>query len=201
MGVVSMRLRSELRRRWLAMFGLALLLGVAGGAVLAAAAGARRTNATIDDVLTHTRPADVLLNPDDLSAPGARQEWDRIDDLPNIAAVSTVGGMLAMRVDAHNRLDFSAFGDETMAALDDHLAHDVDRDTLVAGQYFDPNRTDEVIVSQEFVKKRGIGLGDRIHMRFFPIQAQADFQAGRTPRGVDHTVVVTGVVLPLDDAT
>jgi hypothetical protein len=45
-GVVSavwMRLRSELRTRWRAWLGLALLIGLAGSAAAAAAAGARRT--------------------------------------------------------------------------------------------------------------------------------------------------------------
>jgi len=45
-GVVSavwMRLRSELRIRWRAWLGLAVLIGLAGSAAAAAAAGARRT--------------------------------------------------------------------------------------------------------------------------------------------------------------
>src|SRR5262245_55116972 len=202
MGVVRMRLRAELRRRWLALFGLALLLGVAGGAVLAAAAGARRTNATIDETLAHTLPADVLLNPDDLSSPAAQREWARVDDLPNIAAVATVGGMAAGRVDAHGNIDFNAMvGDETMAALDDHLIRDVDREALVAGRYFDPSRPDEAIVSQGFAKKHHVGVGDRMTMRFFPPEAQAELQAGRVPHGIDEAITVTGVVLPLDDAT
>src|SRR5438105_818236 len=45
-GVVSavwMRLRSELRTRWRAWLGLAVLIGLVGAAAVAAAAGARRT--------------------------------------------------------------------------------------------------------------------------------------------------------------
>src|SRR6266567_6660068 len=40
---VWMRLRSEIRTRWRSWLGLALLIGLAGAAAVAAAAGARRT--------------------------------------------------------------------------------------------------------------------------------------------------------------
>ena len=40
-------LRAELRRRWQSMLGLAVLLGVIGGVVLAAAAGAERSAPTL----------------------------------------------------------------------------------------------------------------------------------------------------------
>ena len=43
MGAVWMRLRSELRTRWRSWLGLAVLIGLVGGAAVAAAAGARRT--------------------------------------------------------------------------------------------------------------------------------------------------------------
>ena len=43
MSAVWMRLRSEIRTRWRSWLGLALLIGLAGAAAVAAAAGARRT--------------------------------------------------------------------------------------------------------------------------------------------------------------
>src|SRR4051812_39515757 len=44
MAAVWMYARAELRVRWRAMVGLALLVGVVSGAAIAAAAGARRTD-------------------------------------------------------------------------------------------------------------------------------------------------------------
>ena len=44
MGAVWMRLRAELRAGWRSLLGLALVAGLAGGLVIAAAAGARRTD-------------------------------------------------------------------------------------------------------------------------------------------------------------
>src|SRR5438445_5435495 len=44
MAAVWIHARAELRARWRAMLGLALLVGVVSGAAIAAAAGARRTD-------------------------------------------------------------------------------------------------------------------------------------------------------------
>jgi hypothetical protein len=45
MGAVWIRVRAEVTARWRAWVGLVLLLGLFGGAVIAIAAGARRTQA------------------------------------------------------------------------------------------------------------------------------------------------------------
>jgi hypothetical protein len=42
-----MRVRIELRSRWREWLGVALFAGLAGGLVIAAAAGARRTDSTL----------------------------------------------------------------------------------------------------------------------------------------------------------
>ena len=48
MAAVWVRARAELRARWRAWLGLMLLLGLAGGTVMALAAGARRTDTAYD---------------------------------------------------------------------------------------------------------------------------------------------------------
>ena len=50
MSAVWMRLRSEIRTRWRSWLGLALLIGLTGGAAVAAAAGARRVQILIQAV-------------------------------------------------------------------------------------------------------------------------------------------------------
>lgn len=59
MTAVWYRARAELRRRWRGTVGLALLVGLAGGVVLAAVAGARRTATAMDRFLAYNRPADL----------------------------------------------------------------------------------------------------------------------------------------------
>lgn len=61
MGAVWYRARSELRRRWAGTLVLALLVGVAGGAVLTAVAGARRTDTALDRFIEYHRPGTLQL--------------------------------------------------------------------------------------------------------------------------------------------
>ena len=53
----------EFRGRWRGWTVLVLLLGLAGGAVLAAAAGARRTGRAYPRFLVASRASDVLIGP------------------------------------------------------------------------------------------------------------------------------------------
>ena len=98
-GVVSavwMRLRSELRIRWRAWLGLALLIGLTGGAAVAAAAGARRTETAYPrfvqaqngyDLITggfsgNIDPARALAKMEALPAVG---QWARVDVAASVA--------------------------------------------------------------------------------------------------------------------
>ena len=58
-GPVWLALRADLRLRWRAALGLALLLGLIGGVVLTAAAGARRTDTAYPRLLRSARAARV----------------------------------------------------------------------------------------------------------------------------------------------
>src|SRR5438309_12004113 len=52
---------SQLRRRRGATVAVTLLVGLAGGVVLAAVAGASRTDTSMDRFITYTRPEDVFV--------------------------------------------------------------------------------------------------------------------------------------------
>jgi ABC-type uncharacterized transport system permease subunit len=56
MAAVWVRARAELRRRWRATVLLMFVVGLAGGAVMAAVAGARRTDSAMDRFLAYNRP-------------------------------------------------------------------------------------------------------------------------------------------------
>ncbi|HEX9313206.1 MAG TPA: hypothetical protein VGA30_10365, partial [Actinomycetota bacterium] len=60
MPAVLMRLRTELRLHLTATIALIVLVGVAGGVVIASAAGARRTDTAFPRFLDASHAADVL---------------------------------------------------------------------------------------------------------------------------------------------
>ena len=86
MTTVWLALRADVRRRWPALLSLALLLGLIGGVVLTAAAGARRTDTAYPRLLTwaNATQTDILPEgngiPADYFAALARQ--------PHIAAMT-----------------------------------------------------------------------------------------------------------------
>ena len=63
MGTAWLTLRADLRLRWRAMLGMILLTGLVSGAVLTAAAGARRTDTAYPRLLDWAHASQVLIVP------------------------------------------------------------------------------------------------------------------------------------------
>src|SRR5687767_13705414 len=87
MGAVWMRSRAELRTGIRALIGVALLGGLAGGLVIASAAGARRTDTAYERLLADSASADVFVYnyPD----PGlAVLDPATVEALPQVAAAA-----------------------------------------------------------------------------------------------------------------
>lgn len=78
---IWLRGTTQLRRHLRSWLGLALLIGLAGGFVVAAGAGARRTTTAYDRLLATSRPFDVYLG---IGCPDATDE----DGCPGFAAAS-----------------------------------------------------------------------------------------------------------------
>jgi hypothetical protein len=89
-------LRAEARRRWAAWLGAVLIVGVVGGLVLGAAAGARRTHTAYDRLVADTEAWDVLVNPDE----GAESAIDpaQVAALPEVAELGRLDGVAASLV-------------------------------------------------------------------------------------------------------
>jgi hypothetical protein len=84
MSAVWYRFRAELRSRWRAWLGLGLLVGRAAGAVVALAAGPRRTDSAYGRFLDTQDAYDVMVF--DWAQPGAPGigGFDKIRPLPTV---------------------------------------------------------------------------------------------------------------------
>jgi ABC-type lipoprotein release transport system permease subunit len=152
---VALRLRAELRTRWRAWTALAVLLGVAAGLVVGAAAGARRTDSAYGRFLVAQNAFDVIVGnyPD----PGAAVfDPAAIERLPQVAESAQ-----ALFTFIENTAAF--------AGRDNRLGTELNRFKLVRGRTFDPRRADEVVLSLTAAEHLGYDVGDT-----FPLIAPED---------------------------
>src|ERR1700761_4507455 len=87
MATVWLTLRTDLRHRWRALLSLALLLGLIGGVVLTAAAGARRTDTAYPRLLSWANASQVDIIPVANGLPA--DYYAALRKLPQVAAMST----------------------------------------------------------------------------------------------------------------
>jgi hypothetical protein len=85
----------ELRTRWRAWVGLALLVAFAGGCVLTAAAGARRTDSAYHRFLVASRASDVLVSP---AGSGLGGYYGALARLPGVVALAPIVGLSVLPV-------------------------------------------------------------------------------------------------------
>ncbi len=159
MAAVGLRLRAELARRWRSWLSLALILGLVGGAVLALAAGARRTDSAYSRFLDAQNAYDVLLAKDtgDFGTedpPGPPLDAVAIKALPGVkdAAVAsrfftTIGAGVGVLVSPDGRL-----GDKVNSLK------------ILEGRRADPEHPAEVVVGFAFAEQYRVGVGDSIQL-------------------------------------
>lgn len=161
MTAIWVRARAEIRARWRAALSLALLVGISGGVVMAAAQGARRTDTAYPRFFRATHGIDIGVA--QLPFPGsARFDMARLRTLPQVldsAEIrffeSDVGG-----------IETETGGIEFMASPDPRLFRDILGIKVLEGRRPRPERADEVIVSFPVARRKGIEVGDALRLRF-----------------------------------
>jgi hypothetical protein len=151
-----LRLRADFRQRWRALVGLALLLGLAGGVVLTAASGARRTDTAYPRLLQWANAAQV-----NVAAPGATgfaaDFYAALARLPQVASMSTeILYQVALPGDHAAGTQVYA-----MSSPDHGLGVAVDRVKVLHGAVFDPRMAgqamiDPLLANREHVRPGGI---------------------------------------------
>jgi hypothetical protein len=162
MDTLWLTLRSDLRRKWRALVSLALLLGLAGGVVLTAAAGARRTDTAYPRLLNWANAAqlDVL--------PGAVVP-------PYFAALTRISQVTAMSSAIQYNLGLPASGGgfpdtqlEAFASPDDTFGVSVDRVKMLKGAMPDPGAANQVVIDPALAAMEHLRPGSMLRMTGIP---------------------------------
>jgi hypothetical protein len=172
---------------------LVLLVGLVGGAVLTAVAGARRTSTSADRFEALSRAADATVNTSDLDP----ATLDEVEQLPQVEAFGRIAVFFLYpaggRADAAYLTDPTAF----FASVDGQLGDTVERPRVLSGRLPDPDAVDEVVVSASSAASLALSVGDRIALR-----SSAFAEGGGQERGPDVELTVVGVGrLPADLAS
>jgi FtsX-like permease family len=202
-----MRARAQLRGRVGASLPLALLVGLAGALVLAAAAGARRSEAALPRFLAANQTVDATLEvrtndpTDDLAE--QRRQLAALPEVRQVFRVSgTVGGLVLAGADSTGPADPARWHVLIgMAALDPGGSVGFGRPIVVAGRLPDERRPDEAVVDEELAERRHLSVGSRFRVGAFSLEqfAQARVGRGAAPQGAVVELPVVGIVrYPVD---
>jgi ABC-type antimicrobial peptide transport system permease subunit len=148
-------LRADIRRRWPALLGLALLLGLIGGVVLAAAAGARRTDTAYPRLLHWANATQADIVPEGTGFTGYYAALAR---LPHIAAMTTVG-LYGMTLSPADPAQVTV-----LSSPDGRLGVNVDRVKLLAGRTFSPSVPGQAMVNQQLADLEHLAPGGTLRL-------------------------------------
>jgi hypothetical protein len=185
----------EMRARWRAWTVLVLLVAVAGGLVLAAIAGASRTESAYPRYLKASKASDVLVAPD---VPTLGGYFDALARLPDAGAVARVAG-LRLETPGHGSL--GAREPAVLAPVDGRFGRSVDVPKVLAGRLPAAGRAGEIAVDQRGAAVMGLQVGSLLTMRAVPKGPSA---GGGSPSSrllrerVVGVVVTRGSVLPVN---
>ena len=164
MNAARLRLRADLRGQWASWALIALLIGLAGGAALTAAAGARRTDTAYPRFLAASTASDVVVSPQNTGVPSYYAALAR---LPDVRTLGTVAGLNAFPVQALPlRANDPAGAVVISGSLDGLVGVALDRPNLVAGRLFRPDQA-EAVVDEDSARILHLRVGSQLDLAAF----------------------------------
>ncbi|MFY9867214.1 MAG: FtsX-like permease family protein, partial [Trebonia sp.] len=161
MATVWLALRADVRRRWRALVSLALLLGLAGGVVLIAAAGARRTDTAYPRLLSWANASEVEVTPGEPDP----AYFAALARLPQVAAVETANQYTVALPVPHAEPDPQL---EALSSPDGTYGATVDRVKILGGRMFSPGAADEAVIDPQLASMEHLRPGDTLHLLGIP---------------------------------
>jgi hypothetical protein len=214
---VWMAARAQLRQRWGATVALVLLVGLAGGVVIAAVAGASRTDSAMRRFVRFSRPEDAFVSvngptpagtntlegpppdttPEQMQAYVDKTLADRnaLVHLPQVAEAGRAPYML-LSPDKGGR-ELGAIN--PFAAADGHAFRTIDRPKVLHGRLAKLDRADEAVVDDITARLRHLHVGSRLTMWSYTTQANLNaatsgFGHFPPPDGPAYTFRIVGIV-------
>jgi hypothetical protein len=143
---------------------VSLLIALLGGAVIAAAAGAYRTERAYPRLLAQSEAPDLLIAPN--SPDGADEVYAAIRDRPEVAALGGIAGIPAYPLQGTSSAISDAFflGAGLVAPTDRELGRSIYRPRVLAGRMPAVDATDEVLLSAREASRTHLRVGDRLDL-------------------------------------
>ena len=183
----------ELSAHWRNWVLLGLLVGLAGGAVLTAVAGARRTDSAYSRFLVSSRAADVFVAPFNTGLDGYYRALAR---LPDIAVVAPLVGVNATPLQPDGRPVTSG---PVVVPADGRFGHQLEIPKLLAGRLPRPDRPDEVAVSQIAASSMHLQVGSTLVLGACAGQVCNQTDSRRLRERVVGIFVTRSSVVPVTD--
>jgi ABC-type lipoprotein release transport system permease subunit len=196
--------KARLRGRWRPLLGLTLLIGVAAGAVMTAAIGARRTETAYPRLLEATLAEDVHVGVGSYAEehPGYIDELRR---LPQVVDLGLASVAFLVRDIGPGPPGSSAFtGIAPLMSTDGRFGWTVNRPLILAGRRPDPGRAEEVALSEALARRWRLRPGDSVRLRGLTWKQAEQTLAGELvdPKGPAFTLQVVAIGrLPNDVST
>ena len=196
MGAVWIRAGAELRAHVARWIVTALLLGIAGGVVITAAVGARRTDSVFDRLVESTKAHDLIVQPNE--DPDA-ELIAKILALPQVEAAGQIAMVPAdLAAGTHEPFSWSI---TTGAPVDDSIGTELDRFRITQGRKMDYDDPQEAMVNASFLRSSGVEVGDRLTLRTVTFEELFRYFDGEfpIPTGPEVTIRLVGVAQLPDD--
>jgi ABC-type antimicrobial peptide transport system permease subunit len=163
MATVWLELRADLRQRWRALLSLALLLGLIGGVVLTAAAGARRTDTAYPRLLSWASASQANIIPGADGYPA--DYYAALAKLPQVAQLSTAvlyQVVLPTATHADNNQVTA------MSSPDHTYGVGTDRVKMLQGRQFDPDAPGQAMIDSQLAALEHVGPGGTLRLYGVP---------------------------------
>ena len=166
MSAVWMRARHELRRRWRALVGLALIAGIGSGAAIAAVEGARRTVSAYPRFRASTNAFDVLIGTNGNKINAIQViELTSAESLPEITEWSLTDAATASVTGPSGVTE--TFPDLfAVASPDGRIGTTLNAVRILSGRRAVPSRTDEAVLSTFEAERLGASVGSTLTLTF-----------------------------------